>query len=67
MAPDAQLAWSRAYLSTISKAYLEIRGANAKAKTPQDTERAVTAIKEYCAAHPDALASDGIAPFLQSN
>lgn len=65
MTPEARLAWTRAYLSTISKAYLEIRGADKKAKTPQDIEQAVTAIDQYCTAQPDAQAADGIAPFLR--
>ena len=65
MTPDARLAWTRAYLSTISKAYLEIRGANNKAKTAQDIDQAVIGIDQYCANHPDEQASEGITPFLQ--
>ncbi len=65
MTPDARLVWTRAYLSTISKAYLEIRGADKKAKTAQDIEQAVKAVDAHCTAQPDAQAADGIAPFLR--
>ncbi len=65
MTPDARLVWTRAYLSTISKAYLEIRGADKKAKTPQDIEQAVKAVDAHCTAQPEAQAADGIAPFLR--
>lgn len=65
MTPEARLVWTRAYLSTISKAYLEIRGAGKKAKTPQDIEQAVQAVDVHCTSQPDAQAADGIAPFLR--
>lgn len=65
MTADARLAWTRAYLSTISKAYLEIRGANSKARTAQDIDQAVAGMDQYCAKHPGEQASEGLTPFLQ--
>ncbi len=65
MTPEARLTWARAYLSTISKAYLEIRGAAARqSKGAEDADKAVQGIDQHCSSHPQAQASDGIAPFL---
>lgn len=66
MTPEQRVGWTRAYLSTISKAYLEIRGASdKKPRNPQDIDNAASAVDQYCAANPAAQAADGIAPFLQ--
>ncbi len=65
MSADARVNWTRAFISALSKGYEEIRRkGKQKFSNSEGVEIVVEAIDSYCAASPDALASEAVGPFL---
>jgi hypothetical protein len=65
MSADARVNWTRAFISALSKGYEEIRRkGKQKFSNSEGVEVVVEAIDSYCAASPDALASEAVGPFL---
>ena len=66
MSADARVNWTRAFISALSKGYQEIRRTDKqKFSNAEGVETVVEAVGRYCAASPDALASEAVGPFLQ--
>ncbi len=65
MSADARFNWTRAFISSLSKGYEEVRrDKKQKFSNSEGVEIVVEAIGQHCSSAPDALASEAVGPFL---
>ncbi len=65
MSADARYNWTRAFISSLSKGYEEIRrNKKQKFSNSEGVEIVVEAIGQHCSSAPDAVASEAVGPIL---